>query len=101
MRCAAEAADSAPDAATFELGSSFGFDRRLFEDDVTGSLAWAEALGAAGVLSKEDAAAIASGLDAILAEGRRDPAFVSGVGDQLIQPPQTCFFFLCTHDPVA
>ena len=33
--------DAAPDAAAFEFGSSFGFDRRLFEDDVTGSLAWA------------------------------------------------------------
>ena len=31
-----------PDAALVEFGRSFGFDRRLFEDDVTGSLAWAE-----------------------------------------------------------
>ena len=36
--------DPAPDAAAFEWGSSFRFDRRLFEDDVTGSLAWARAL---------------------------------------------------------
>ena len=70
--------DTAPDPAAFDFGISFGFDRALFEDDVTGSLAWAEALGAAGVLSKEDAAAIKSGLDAILEEGRRDPAFVNG-----------------------
>src|SRR5215831_5265202 len=70
--------DTEPDPAAFDFGISFGFDRALFEDDVTGSLAWAEALGAAGVLSKEDAAAIASGLEAILADGRRDPAFVNG-----------------------
>ena len=38
--------DSAPDPAAFDFGVSFPFDRRLFEDDVTGSLAWAEALGA-------------------------------------------------------
>ena len=38
--------DAAPDAAAFEFGASFRFDRRLFEDDVTGSLAWARALGA-------------------------------------------------------
>ena len=38
--------DTAPDAAAFEFGASFRFDRRLFEDDVTGSLAWARALGA-------------------------------------------------------
>jgi len=70
--------DTEPDPAAFDFGISFGFDRALFEDDVTGSLAWAEALGAAGVLSKEDAEAITSGLDAILEEGRRDPAFVNG-----------------------
>ena len=45
-----------PDAALFEFGASFRFDRRLFEDDVTGSRAWAEALERAGVLSRQDAA---------------------------------------------
>ena len=43
--------DTAPDAAAFEFGASFRFDRRLFEDDVTGSLAWARALARAGVLA--------------------------------------------------
>ena len=53
--------DTEPDPAAFDFGISFGFDRALFEDDVTGSLAWAEALAAAGVLSTEDAAAIIDG----------------------------------------
>ena len=70
--------DTAPDPEAFEFGVSFGVDRALFEDDVTGSLAWAEALGAAGVLSPEDTRAIAEGLHAILEEGRRDPAYVAG-----------------------
>jgi argininosuccinate lyase len=70
--------DTEPDPAAFDFGISFGFDRALFEDDVTGSLAWAEALGAASVLSRDDAAAIKTGLEAILDEGRRDPQFVSG-----------------------
>jgi argininosuccinate lyase len=70
--------DQAPDPAAFEFGVSFGFDRALFEDDVTGSLAWAEALASAGVLSMEDATAIRRGLQEILEEGRRNPAFVSG-----------------------
>ena len=48
--------DAAPDPAAFDFGISFPFDRRLFEDDVTGSLAWAEALAAAGVLDAADAA---------------------------------------------
>ena len=54
--------DTAPDPAAFDFGISFGFDRALFEDDVTGSLAWAEALRAAGVLSAEDATAIGGAL---------------------------------------
>src|SRR5204862_4387412 len=62
----------------FDFGISFGFDRALFEDDVTGSLAWADALAAAGVLSSEDAGAIHRGLQEILDAGRRDPAFVDG-----------------------
>jgi argininosuccinate lyase len=70
--------DAAPDAAAFEWGSSFSFDRRLFEDDVTGSLAWAKALAAARVLTREDAAAIQSALTDILDRGRADAAFVSG-----------------------
>src|SRR5438874_10461955 len=70
--------DTEPDPAAFDFGVSFGFDRALFEDDVAGSLAWAEALAAGGVLAKEDAAAIKKGLEAILEEGRGDPASVSG-----------------------
>ena len=70
--------DTAPDPDAFDFGVSFSFDRALFEDDVKGSLAWAEALGAAGVLSADDVAAIAQGLRDILEEGRRNPAFVAG-----------------------
>jgi len=75
--------DVAPDGAVFEFGRSFPFDRRLFEDDVTGSLAWAEALGAAGVVSSRDAAVLAEGLAAILERGLRDPAFVSGTDEDV------------------
>src|SRR5712671_6239833 len=70
--------DTAPDAAAFEFGASFRFDRRLFEDDVTGSLAWGRALRQAGVLTLEDAARIDTTLAALLEQGRADPAFVSG-----------------------
>ena len=70
--------DTAPDPAAFDFGISFGFDRHLFEDDVTGSLAWAQALAAAGVLSREDAGAIIAALQAILEEGRANPAWVAG-----------------------
>ena len=70
--------DSAPDPAAFDFGVSFPFDRRLFEDDVMGSLAWAEALTRAGVLDAKDSRAIADGLTAILEQGRRDPSWVTG-----------------------
>ena len=71
--------DTAPDPAAFDFGISFGFDRALFEDDVTGSLAWAEALGAAGVLSAADTRGHRRRrCTAILEEGRRDPAWVAG-----------------------
>ena len=66
--------DGDPDAALFEFGSSFSFDRRLFADDVTGSLAWADALARAGVLSATDAASIRTGLEEIARRGA-DPSF--------------------------
>ncbi len=70
--------DSAPDEEVFEFQSSFAFDRRLFEDDVTGSLAWAEGLASAGVLSADDAVAIRAALEDIRARGLADPSFVHG-----------------------
>jgi argininosuccinate lyase len=64
-----------PDAALFEFGASFAFDRRLFEDDVRGSLAWAEALEKAGVLTQADASRIRTALEDIAATGASDPGF--------------------------
>jgi argininosuccinate lyase len=70
--------DSAPDPAAFDFGVSFPFDRRLFEDDVTGSLAWAEALARAGVLDAGDTKAITDALVEMLDKGRREPSWVNG-----------------------
>jgi argininosuccinate lyase len=69
--------DDSPDAALFEFGASFGFDRRLFEDDVNGSLAWAEAIAAAGVLSSGEAGAIKAALEEIRERGRAGSFFAS------------------------
>jgi argininosuccinate lyase len=70
--------DAAPDAAAFEFGASFRFDRRLFEDDVTGSIAWARAIARAGVLPGDEARQIEAALARMLERGRTDPAFVAG-----------------------
>src|SRR5437867_2776963 len=70
--------DTAPDTAALEFGASFQFDRRLFEDDVTSSVAWARALATAGVLSRDEARQIEQALTEILERGRSDPSFVDG-----------------------
>lgn len=56
------------DEIAARLNNSIGFDWRLVEADITGSLAWAKALAAAGVLSETEAQQIESGLRAVLAE---------------------------------
>ena len=75
--------DTAPDAAAFEFGSSFRFDRRLFPDDVTGSLAWARALAGAGVLTPDDARHIEQALTEILERGVANPDFVAGADEDV------------------
>jgi len=71
-----------PDAALFEFGASFAFDRRLFEDDVNGSLAWAEALERAGVLTRQDASVIRAALLDIQSRGATDPEFLVSRDDE-------------------
>src|SRR3982750_4821430 len=65
----------AADPGFVEFNRSFGFDRRLFEADIKGSLAHAGGLRAAGVLSTEEAATIESGLRKILETGRSDEEY--------------------------
>jgi argininosuccinate lyase len=74
--------EGGPDAALFRFGASFGFDRRLFEDDVTGSAAWAEAIHGAGVLSDGEAAAIRRALDDIRERGSDPSFFASPAAEQ-------------------
>jgi argininosuccinate lyase len=51
--------------AVEEFTSSLATDQRLWEADLMGSIAHAKMLGACGILSAEDSAAIVSGLDAV------------------------------------
>ena len=69
---------SDPDPTAFQFGSSFRFDRRLFEDDIAGSLAWVEGLTGVGVFERAEAEMVSAALTDILERGRREPAFVDG-----------------------
>ena len=71
-----------PDKEVFDYGKSLSVDRRLIEDDITGSVAWAEALGRAGVLSASDVGAISGGLEEIRRAVRANPAVFETATDE-------------------
>jgi argininosuccinate lyase len=64
------------DAEFARFNASFSFDRRLIEADIEASLAHAEAIRAAGILSNEEATRIASGLNEILRRAREDRTYL-------------------------
>jgi argininosuccinate lyase len=72
-----------PDPQAFRFGASFGFDKRLFEDDVAGSVAYVDGLVRAGVFNANDAEAVKTALREILAQGLREPAFVEGPDEDI------------------
>jgi len=49
-----------------DFNASIQFDQRLYKEDITGSMAHAKMLGACGIISMEDVAAILEGLQGIL-----------------------------------
>jgi argininosuccinate lyase len=57
-----------PAAVMEEINASIDFDRHLFRQDIAASKAHAAMLAKQGIISSEDAAAIAHGLDTILSE---------------------------------
>ena len=74
--------DGAPDAEVFAFGKSLPVDKRLVDDDITGSRAWAQALAKAAVLTPADAEAIVSGLEAVRAAVHADPSLLDRAGDE-------------------
>jgi len=75
--------DAAPDPEVFGYGKSLPVDRRLVEDDLTGSVAWAAALARAGVLTPDDASKIASGLAAVREAVREHPELIRQAEDEV------------------
>ena len=63
------------------LNDSFGFDRRLYEADIAGSIAYARALVGAGILTGDEAEQIVEGLYQVQAEFGADE-FVPAAGDE-------------------
>ncbi len=53
---------SGPDAVMEEINASIGFDKRLYQQDIAGSIAHAKMLAEAGILTTEDRDAIIAGL---------------------------------------
>jgi argininosuccinate lyase len=64
------------DAGFAEFNRSFPFDRRLFAADARASIAHAEALGEAGVLTAEESRAITAGLRTLVERAASDPSFL-------------------------
>lgn len=59
-----------PSALLRALNDSFAFDRELFAEDVEGSVAWAQCIGEAGVLTSEEVRMLVDALRSLsLAEG--------------------------------
>jgi argininosuccinate lyase len=64
------------DSEFARFNASFSFDRRLIEADITGSLAQAEALRAAGILTADEASQIAAALKEILRRSREEADYL-------------------------
>ena len=60
----------ATDGLVDDFHSSISFDQRLFEQDITGSVAHATMLGEQGIIPKEDTDKIVEGLRGILEDAR-------------------------------
>ena len=71
-----------PNREVFDYGKSLSVDRRLVDDDLTGSVAWAEALGRARALSDADVRAITNGLEEIRRAVHENPSRLSNASDE-------------------
>ncbi|HYR27664.1 MAG TPA: argininosuccinate lyase [Thermoanaerobaculia bacterium] len=57
-----------PSALLRALNDSFAFDRELFAEDVEGSIAWAQELGLAGVLTSDESSSLVDALRTLTLE---------------------------------
>ena len=67
-----------PDASFYEFERSWRFDRRLLPQELALDRAWARAIAAAEILTREEGQQIVAALDAIESRARSDPAWLDG-----------------------
>jgi argininosuccinate lyase len=73
----------ANDPLMVRLNASLPFDWRLWDADITGSIAWANAICCAGLLTIQERDALVAGLEAVRAEIAADPpAAFAGADDE-------------------
>ena len=72
--------EAAPALSLEELNRSLDVDRRLWREDIEGSVAWVQALSRAGVLTADEAAALDAGLRAVAR--RLESAFPADAPDE-------------------
>jgi len=56
------------DSSVHQFNASIQFDVRLYDEDITGSIAWARGLVGAGILTEQEAETIIAGLEQVRAE---------------------------------
>ncbi|MGL5392210.1 MAG: argininosuccinate lyase [Shewanella sp.] len=68
-------------SALFKLfNDSLPVDYRLFEQDVVGSIAWADAIASVGIISATECAALKAALEALLLEVQDEPSKILASG---------------------
>ncbi len=60
--------DQGTDELVHRFNASLAFDRRMYDEDIAGSMAWARGLARGGVLSEEEADQIIAGLEQVRSE---------------------------------
>ena len=71
------------DSDVNDFNSSISFDKRLYKQDITGSMAHAAMLAEQGIITKEEAAAITAGLLEIMAEIEADDSILSADAEDI------------------
>lgn len=71
------------DALTEAFNESLSFDKRMYKQDITGSIAHAEMLGRQNIIPKEDADAIVKGLQGILQDIEDGKLVIAGDAEDI------------------